>query len=137
MRFTIERRVDATPQTVWKLISDFQLSPGHGVTVRVLEPGAADGGNMVRDITIGTMAIRERIDEVEPGKSFTYSIIKGTPTRFYKGKGEIAETADGTLIRWSGEFAPLVPFTSPLLRMIARRNVGKYLDAVLTNMNGR
>ncbi|MBD3241806.1 MAG: hypothetical protein GF331_14550 [Chitinivibrionales bacterium] len=135
MRFTIERELKAAPPDVWKLIGDFSLSPGNGVSVRVVDAGAEDGTRLVRDITVGKMAIRERIDEVVPGASFSYSITKGTPTRWYKGKGQIAAAGDGTAVSWSGEFAPLIPFTGPVIGMIAKRTVTRYLDAVLSKLD--
>jgi hypothetical protein len=134
MNFTIEKRVNAEPETVWKLISDFSFSPGHGVDVHVINAGSDNGRNLIRDIKIGSMILRERIDEVEPGKSFSYSIIKGTPTRSYKGKGRIDKKGNETVISWSGDFVPKIPLTGAIIRMIAKKNVCKYLDAVLLNV---
>jgi uncharacterized protein YndB with AHSA1/START domain len=135
MKFTIERRVEAGPEKVWGVIGDFSLSPGNGVEVRVIEPGAEGGTNLVRQVMVGTMSIRERIDEVVPGKSFTYSITKGTPTKSYTGRGEVARDGDGTLVRWSGDFAPRIPFTGAIVAAVAKRAVSKYLDAVLPKVH--
>jgi carbon monoxide dehydrogenase subunit G len=134
MNFTIEKRIKAEPEKVWKLISDFSFSPGHGVEVRVTDAGAKNSKNLIRDVTIGKMVIKERIENVEPGKSFSYSIIKGTPTKSYKGKDQIEKRGNETVITWSGDFIPKIPFIGLLIRMIAKKNVSKYLDAVLLNL---
>lgn len=134
MVFTTERRIKADNQKVWQLISDLSSSPGHGVEVLVVDPGKKNGIGMVRDITIGKMRIRERIEEIEAGKSFTYSIIQGTPTRSYKGKAQIAKLGDETSLTWSGDFVPKIPLTGPVIRMVAKKNVSKYIDAVLSNL---
>lgn len=131
MQFSIERRIKSDPEKVWKLISDFSLSPGQGVNVRVIEPGGENGVNLVREVTVGTMALTERIDSVEPGTSFWYSIIKGTPTKIYKGKGQVGRSGNETIITWSGDFTPKIPFTGAIIGMIAKKSVAKYLDAVL------
>jgi carbon monoxide dehydrogenase subunit G len=134
MRFTLQRRVEAPPEKVWKLLSDFSMSPGQGVEVRVVEPGAKGGIGLVRVITIGKMALTERIDEVVPGSSFSYSITAGTPTKSYKGKGQVDKDGNGTVITWSGDFVPKVPFTGLVLKLVAAKSVAKYLDAVLSKL---
>jgi carbon monoxide dehydrogenase subunit G len=134
MRFTMQRRVQAPPEKVWKLIGDFSMSPGNGVQVRVLEPGAKGGVGLVRDITIGKMVLRERIDEVVPGASFSYSITAGTPTKSYKGKGQIDKDGNGTVITWSGDIVPKVPFTGLVIKLVAAKSVAAYLDAVLSKL---
>lgn len=131
MIFTIEKRIVASPEKVWKVISDFAFSPGHGVEVRVVDKGKDNGINLVREIKIGKMVLKERIDSIEPAKSFSYSIIEGTPTKSYKGKGQIEKSGNETVITWSGDFVPKMPFTGALIKMIAKKNVSKYLDAVL------
>ena len=134
MDFTVERRVKAGPAKVWSVLSDFARSPGGGVEVRVVEAGADDGKNMVRDLRIGLLGVRERIEEVVPGESFSYSILRGAPTRSYRGKGRIAPGDGETVITWSGDFVPLVPGTGRLVRLLARRSVNRYLDAVLAKV---
>ena len=134
MNFTVERRVKVEPAKVWSVLGDFASSPGSGVEVKVIEAGGEDGKNLVRELRIGLMAVRERIDEVVPGESFSYSILKGAPTRFYRGKGQIAPAGDETSITWSGDFAPLVRGTGFLVMLLARRSVNRYLDAVLSKV---
>jgi hypothetical protein len=132
MNFTIEKRIKADPEKVWKLISDFSFSPGQGVDVRVIDPGTANGQNLVREVKIGKMVLTEKIESVESGKSFSYAIIKGTPTKSYKGKGQIGKNGNETIITWSGDFVPKIPFTGAIIGMIAKKSVSKYLDAVLS-----
>jgi uncharacterized protein YndB with AHSA1/START domain len=134
MNFTIEKRIKAEPEKVWKLLSDFSLSPGNGVDVHVIDVGAKNGINLIRDVTVGKMVIREKIDAVVPGKSFSYSITDGTPTKSYKGEGKIEKSGDETVITWSGDFVPKIPFIGFIIRMIAKKNVSKYVDAVLANV---
>ncbi len=134
MDFTVERRVKAEPARVWTVLSDFALSPGRGVEVKVVEAGGENGKNLVRELRIGLMSARERIDEVTPGESFSYSILKGAPTRCYRGRARIAPGDGDTIVRWSGDFVPLVPGTGLLVKLLARRSVNRYLDAVLSKL---
>jgi uncharacterized protein YndB with AHSA1/START domain len=134
MNFTLHRSIKAPPDKVWKLISDFSFSPGNGVDVRVIDAGAENGKNLIRDIKIGFMTIREKIIEIEPGKSFSYSIIQGTPTKSYIGKCLIEKKRDETIIIWSGDFVPKFPLIGIIVKMVAKKTVTKFLDAVLSEV---
>jgi len=135
MQFTIERRVSADKEKVWALISNFSQSPGKGVGIHVLEQGESDGKNLVRTVTIGKMAIKERIDEVVQNESFSYSIIEGPPTKSYKGKAHISVDGDETIINWSGDFKTKIPFTGFIVKAVAKKNVTKYVDTVLAGLS--
>lgn len=98
------------------------------------QQGDNDGKGLIRDITIGKMKVRERVEEVDPGKSLSYSLIEGTPTKSYKGNAGIEEVSGETRLTWSGDFVPKIPLTGYIVMLVARRAVTKDVDAVLANL---
>jgi hypothetical protein len=48
----------------------------------------------------------------------------------------IEKRGDETVINWSGDFVPRIPFTGALVRMIAKKSVLKYIEAFLLKVQG-
>jgi hypothetical protein len=134
MAFTIQRSIDAEPAEVWRVISDFARSPGHGVDVRIIEEGMADGTGLLREVSIGSTKITERVDAIDPGRSFSYSIVQGTPTKSYSGRAYVEKTGNQTALTWSGDFVPRIPLTGPIIGIVAKKTVSRYVDAVLLDL---
>lgn len=130
MKFEIKRTIANDPQSVWKLVSNFAISPGNGIRIEEIESGDSNGKNCVRNITFGKTPVKERIVNVDPGKSFEYSILEGAPVKYYTGRCRIEANGTGTNVYWSGDFKPKIPLSGFLILLISKKNVRQFLDAL-------
>jgi hypothetical protein len=69
---------------------------------------------------------REQIVASEPPTHHAYTTLSGNPVRNYRADVRLTPEGDGTLIRWSATFAPLVPGTGRALEAFYRRLIGSF-----------
>ncbi len=130
--FTLSRMVDLPAKKVWEIAGDFTKSPGPGVLVEVEKQGDPDahGVGAIRAITIGKVRVRERLDSIDPPKSFAYTILSGAPIKNHSGKAEFIPKGSSTEIRWSGEFSPKIPFTGWICCKVSKGAVNGLIDEI-------
>lgn len=130
MKFHVVKEFDASPEQVWAIIGDFTGSSAKGLNQTIVEKGDKNGVGTVRKITIGNSTFTERIDAVEIGKSIEYSIISGTPLKWYKGKGIITSLKRPANVEWHGEFESKFPIPNFMAKIVSRKNVIRFLCEV-------
>lgn len=109
-----EATANASPGTVWALVSDATRYPSwgpwsdgryekdgdatlHGVgAVQALRSAQRYMGRHTTSV--------ERILEVEDGRRLAYTVIRGIPVRNYRGEVTLTPAGDGTHIRWTADF---------------------------------
>lgn len=130
--FTLIRKVNIPVEKVWEKVGDFTKSPGPGILVDVARQGDpnSDGIGAERIITIGKLRVRERLEAVDPPKSFRYTILSGAPIKAHAGKAEFIPKGNSTEIRWSGEFSPKIPFTGWLCSKISKGGINRLIDEI-------
>jgi hypothetical protein len=130
--FTLERKVNLPVAKVWSLIGDFTASPGPDIKVEVEKKGdpAKGGAGTIRTITIGKVRVKEILDTANPPHSFTYRILSGAPMKEYQGKVAFKDVNGATMIRWQADIKPKIPFTGPVLVVVAKGAVNGLIDAV-------
>ena len=69
---------------------------------------------------------REQIVVSEPPTHHAYTTLSGNPVRNYRADVRLTPDRDGTLIKWSGTFAPTVPGTGRALEAVYRRLIGAF-----------
>jgi hypothetical protein len=128
--FTITRELDLPSEKAFAIISDFTRSPGPNISVKVEKKGdpEANGSGTIRDITIGKVRVRERLESVNPPNSFTYSLLSGAPVKDYLGNVEIAPQEDKSFVRWSVKFTPKFPGTGWLGAIVSKKTINRLLD---------
>lgn len=128
-RIEIWRTIDAPLEKVWRNISDFQKPIG-SIAVSPLSNGDPSryGAGTERMITFQNRTMKERIESVDPGKSYDYELIEGIPAKTYHGHAEFMRNGNQTDIRWLGEFKAKIPGSGWLIRNTARRNISLLLD---------
>ena len=133
--FTFERKVNLPVEKTWSLIGDFTKSPGPEIKVEVEKEGDPDkgGAGTIRTITIGKVCVKEILDTANPPNSFTYRIIAGPPMKEYLGTVNFKDDAGATMICWSAYIKPKIPFTGPILCMVAKNAVNSLINAVEKN----
>jgi hypothetical protein len=130
MKFHVVKEFDASPEQVWSIIGDFTGSSARGLNQTILEKGDKNGVGTVRKIKIGNSTFTERIEAVEIGKSIEYSILSGTPLKWYKGKGKIISSKRPAIVEWHGEFESKFPIPNFMAKIVSRKNVIRFLCEV-------
>ena len=122
-RFKLERVIEAPLEKVWAA-ADFTKSAGP-FPMEVDKDGdpALNGVGFVRVVTSGKRKVIERLEGIDPPRSYTYTLVDGVPVKKgYLGKVEFTPKGDATQITWSGIFAPKAPGTSWLIALITKKN---------------
>lgn len=130
--YSFDRTVNAPIEEVWSLIGDFTKSPGpeNSVTVEKQGDPNAGGAGTTRVIRIGNVTVREILDTADPPRGFTYRILSGAPVKDYFGKVTFQDKGGKTLIRWSADLKPKIPFTGGICCNVAKGAVQKLIDSV-------
>jgi len=99
--------VAATPEQVWQAIGDFcSIAEWHPAVTRC---AASDqDGATLRTLTTvdGAVLVERRVQHSEEGMSYSYQIVESPlPVADYEATLAVMDSAGGSLITWSGEFA--------------------------------
>ena len=105
-----ETTVNASPNTVWKMIGDFNhLDVWHPVVVDSVLVGDATGVGAVRVLTLGNGAsITEKlIAHDDNARSYSYAITESPlPVVGYESTISVMPAADGkSIVRWTSSFS--------------------------------
>jgi len=130
--FSFERTVNLPIEKAWSLIGDFTKSPGPDISVTVEKAGdpKAGGAGTIREISIGKACVREVLDTADPPHRFTYRILSGAPMKDYHGTVTFEDKGETTLIRWSADLTPKIPFTGGICCRATRGAVNQLIDSV-------
>ena len=148
---TVAARIAVLPRDVYDVIVPIDLSrvfrawgPFPGVTGSHNQTGPWDavGASRNPQLSDGSTA-DERLTELSPPHSFAYELTDFTGSlrllvRGVRGEWTFTPDGDGTLIRWTYEFAPLRgrltvfrAAVAPLWARYARKMLRRAVDAVL------
>jgi len=129
---TVERTINAPLKKVWDVASNFAVSPGSSIEIKLEKEGDTklNGIGMERTITFFKQKskVRERLETIDPPNSFTYSILSGAPVKSYLGKAEFSPNVESTNIKWSGTFTPKIIGTGWLIGRISLKNINDFID---------
>jgi hypothetical protein len=125
----VNRIINASLEDVWKEVSSFG-EPVGTINVALRSPGdpAKNGAGCERVITFGNRQIHELIEEVEPKRSFSYSILSGAPVKAYHGQAEFLRNGNRTSVHWSGEFTARIPGTSWIVARQSKKNINTLIN---------
>jgi len=131
-------RVFATPiQRVWDVVSDHRgldrwLLPG--ATIRLDPEGHSEpnGLGAVRVIERGSFRGEEKVVAYSPPHHLAYTVVSGAPIKKHLGEIFLEKVAEGTRVRWTVEFAPVVPGTGLVIAAIVRRVLKSGLERLET-----
>jgi polyketide cyclase/dehydrase/lipid transport protein len=132
IEFTIVRKVGLPVEKIWALCGDFAKSPGPGVRIYLEARGnpSAQGVGAERTIAIGQVRVRERLIAVDPLRSYTYTILSGSPMKSHFAKAEFIPRGASTEIRWDVTFIPKIPGTGWIVGMVTKKAVNRYIDEI-------
>lgn len=129
--FRLERTIDAPLEKVWAA-ADFTKSAGP-YSMRVRDAGDPDknGVGFTRAVTSGKRTIIERLLEVNPMRSYTYTLAEGVPVKEdYRGKVELIPKGNATLLIWTAKFTAKIPGTGWIGALAIKNTVTKIVDAI-------
>jgi hypothetical protein len=119
--YSFSREVKLPIEKVWSLIGDFTKAPSPEIKVEVEKEGdmEANGIGTIRKLTIGKLCVREILDSANPPYAFTYRILSGAPMKEYLGKVRFEPKENSTIIYWSADLTPKIPFTGWICSKVA------------------
>lgn len=126
----VQRRITVPLEKVWPAASDFTRSPAPSWTVKIIKNGDDKnfGIGSERLVKFGNAVYHERLCSVNPPHAYTYSMLFGAPVKKYMAKVEFFAEENATLIKWSLEYAPKIPFTGWIIKAITIKNYNTFLD---------
>lgn len=132
----VGRTINAPLDDVWREVSAFDHSLG-SIDIAVTKPGnpAMNGVGCERTLTFGKQKIQELIEDVEPKRSFSYSILSGVPAKYYHGYAEFLSNGNKTAIQWTQEFKPRIPGSGWLIKRTAKRNLNTLISELESSAN--
>ena len=127
---SVDRKIAMPLDKTWSLLSDFTGSPSPAFPVIVHEKGdpISNGVGTIRTIKLGMFSAMERLEAVEPNRSYMYCILSGSPVKQYLGKFEFSDENGSTFIRWHADFKPKFPLTGWVIAIVTKKMVHKILD---------
>jgi uncharacterized protein YndB with AHSA1/START domain len=141
--YEITTRSSGSPERVFALLADATswkswAGPliGHASWEREGNP-APGGVGAIRKLGRWPMFGREQIVVSEPPTHHAYTMLSGNPVRNFRADVRLTPDGDGTLIKWSGTFEPLVPGTGRALEAFYRRLVGSFARRLATYAESR
>jgi Polyketide cyclase / dehydrase and lipid transport len=119
--YSFSREIKLPIEKVWSLIGDFTKAPSPEIKVEVEKEGdmEANGIGTIRKLTIGKLCVREILDSANPPYAFTYRILSGAPMKEYLGKVRFEPKENSTIIYWSADLTPKIPFTGWICSKVA------------------
>jgi hypothetical protein len=130
--YSFSREVKLPIEKVWSLIGDFTKAPSPEIKVEVEKAGdmEANGIGTIRKLTIGKLCVREILDSANPPYAFTYRILSGAPMKEYLGKVRFEPKENSTIIYWSADLTPKIPFTGWICSKVASDTQHCLIDEV-------
>lgn len=128
----VEKKLNTPLEELWPIVADFSRAPIPQMTLEVIKEGDAQnhGVGCERLVREGRSVYHEKLIAVEPYRCYDYVMLSGAPVKNYAGRVEAAADGDGTVIRWSSSFDPVIPGTGWLIVLINRRKYGRFIDGL-------
>lgn len=130
--YAVTAHSDAPPESVFALVADgagwstwagpFIIWSGWEV-----EGDPPPGGvGAIRLLGSKRLHTRERIEEYDPPRRLSYSILSGVPVKDYLAVVELTPEDGGTRIIWRGTFEPKLPGTGTVTRLFLRATIADF-----------
>ena len=129
--FVLTRVIDAPLEKVWAA-ADFTKSAGpYPMKVQNAGDPNKNGVGFTRAVTSGKRTIIEKLLEVDPMRSYTYTLAEGAPVREdYRGKVAFSSKGSATLLTWSADFTAKAPGTGWICVLAIKYTVNRILNSI-------
>jgi uncharacterized protein YndB with AHSA1/START domain len=120
-----EIRIAAPCERVWRILADHEGMPEWFPVREVIlrRPGSPDpnGVGALRVARSLGVIVEERITAFKPDELLEYTITRGAPLRSYRAQVRLTPDGDGSRVRWSASFRPLLPGSGAIARRLLAR----------------
>jgi hypothetical protein len=124
----------APPSTIYSLLRDGATWPAWSPlgSFELLEegPGGGDSLGAIRVFHTGRTHTVERVVTTDPGRRFSYELVRGIPIRHYRADIDLAERDGGTEIHWHSSFDAKIPGTGTYIRRTLQRFIQQCVDGL-------
>ena len=125
--FTIVRRIQAPPQTVFDVLTEHHLYAKitplrRSVLEREGDP-APNGVGAVRALTSVGPPLREEVVAYQPPSRFSYKLLSGAPVRDHVGTVELSAEGAGTKMVYAVHTMPTVPVGGGLVVAVVKQGI--------------
>lgn len=139
--FTLEREIQASPETVFDVLTDHrlysELTPLRKSELeRVGEP-APNGVGAIRKLTAVGPPIREEVVAFERPARFSYKVLSGLPVRDHMGTVSLEADGPATKLIYAVRTTPTVPLAGSLVVVAVKRGINQLLDGVTAESERR
>ncbi|HEX3172887.1 MAG TPA: SRPBCC family protein [Solirubrobacterales bacterium] len=139
--FTIVREIDASPETVFDVLTDHrlysQLTPLRKAELEREGEADVNGVGAIRKLTAVGPPMREEVIAFERPGRFSYKVLSGLPVRDHVGTASLAANGGGTRITYAVRTTPTIPFAGALVMMAIKRAISRLLDGVAAEAGRR
>lgn len=133
-RLELTQVIGAPIEVVWGRIADHEGMVEWSALKRVvLKPeGSPDrnGLGAMRHMMGAGPTVVEEVIEWSPPNEYVYVLRGGAPIRDHRGCVQLSRQGDGTLVRWSIQFRPIVPGTGWAIRIVLNAVIGGMLHTL-------
>lgn len=126
----VERTINVPLEKLWPTAGDFTKSPDPSLLIKIVKKGDETrlGVGCERQIYSGKTIFHERLNSIDPPNSFSYEMLSGSPTKYQRGKVWFKAVGESTHIKWETEFAPKIPCTGWIIKLVTKRFYNKFID---------
>ena len=132
--FTIERRISAPPEVVFRVLTDHrryaELTPLRRSELEREGEPAPNGLGAIRALHLVGPPVREEVIAYEPPRRFSYTVLSGLPVRDHVVTVELEPDTDGTRLVYAVRTQPTLPLSGPVVLAVLRRAVQQIVDGV-------
>jgi len=139
--FTFERRIAASPQTVFAVLTEHHLYAAitpirKSVLEREGDP-PPNGVGAVRVLTSLGPPLREEVIAYEPPDRFAYKLLSGAPVRGHVGTVELQADGEGTRMVYAVRTVPTLPLVGGAVVAVAKQAIKALIRGITTESERR
>ncbi len=136
MHLRLERRVPASPELVFSLLTEPEAM-NRWSTAKIRLESLGDGAHpagvgALRVVDLPGLGgrLHEVIAESEPPERFVYRVHRGPGIRAHRGTITFQDASDGAFVTWEVRADFVAPFAGPVAKQLLTRELGRSLDAL-------
>lgn len=139
--FTFERRIAASPQTVFAVLTEHAnyaaVTPLRKSALEREGDPPPNGIGAIRVLSAVGPPLREEVIAYEPPSRFAYKLLSGAPVRNHVGTVELHADDAGTRMVYAVRTEPTLPLVGGVVVAVARQAVGALVKGIVTESERR
>jgi uncharacterized protein YndB with AHSA1/START domain len=132
--FTLVREVDASPETVFEVLTDHrryaEITPMRRSELEREGEPAPNGVGAIRVLRSVGPPLREEVIGFQPPSRFSYKLLSGAPVRDHVGTVELTPQGGGTKVTYALRTFPTLPLVGPLVIAVVKLGIKQLLNGI-------